>query len=180
MKYFLIFISTLLCLACMGKSEKNEPNTTVVGSAKETKEAIKNTRKGFITYTMEGKTYKYDNINWKKSKIKNEEDLRLRILQSQLPNVEFKFPEIRKALSKGEGNFKIPDLNRGLKQLQLKFFDETRVVDNRLNKHIVFRKGEIQAKLSGNNFTMSFTGEGGPMVDKTITFPISGSININI
>ena len=170
MKKIVLFIVPVLFVAC----KKEQATKSVVQDTLGLR-----TKKSSVTLIIDGKTYVYDHIDWKKSKIKKEEDLRLRILQAHLPRVEFKFPEIQKALSNGEGNFTVPDLDRGLKQLQLKFFDETRVVKNKLNKYIVFRKGEIQAKLSGNNFTMSFTGEGGPMADKTITFPISGTININ-
>lgn len=136
---------------------------------------------GSMSFVLDDQTYIYNDINWKKSRVNIEEDLRLRLLQDDLPNFEFKLPEIESALVNGERTFSIPDMDRGLKQIQIKFFDEQRKEENKLNKHIVFRAGEVQLKLSkSGNLQIHFEGEGGPMMNREVIFPISGTVKIEI
>lgn len=143
-------------------------------------ETTVNEHKGLINLTIDEKIYEYDNISWKKSSIKKEKDLNARILQKGLPNVQFKIPDIENSLGNEQKLFVIPSSNKGLKQMELKFFDESRDVENKLNKHIVFRKGELKASLKDNVLIINFKGLGGPMLDRQTTYPISGTITINI
>ena len=178
MKTSLLSVLCIMFFAC--NEGTNSSSTTEQQSDRVVSNEV-TLQTGSMSFILDSQTYNYNNINWKKSRVKLEEDLRLRLLQGDLPNFEFKFPEIESALNNGEGTFSIPDMDRGLKQIQIKFFDEQRQVENKLNKHLVLRTGEVQVKLSKEGkLELRFEGEGGPMSDREVTFPISGTLNIEI
>lgn len=166
---------TLICCLTLFISCKNEqPQEIEVSQLKET---TKNDQKGTIEVSMDGKTYVYNNIDWKKSRIKNEEDILLSIRQNGLPRVMFKFPDIEKSLRDGQNTFKIPDVNRrGFSPITLNFILST---NDKKREAITFRKGQVKASFNDNHFVLKFEGQGGPTLDGKINYPIRGILDIN-
>lgn len=169
MKNLILMCCLLLFLNCKKDQQKD---TSVL------KQTDRNTKKGTIKLTLEDKTYVYDNIDWGKSRIKNEEDIRLSIRQEGLPQIKFRFPDIEKSLAGGQSTFEIPDIYRkGFSPITLNFIV---TIKDKKGEAITFRKGQIKANFKNNHFEMEFDGEGGPTLDDSKIYAISGIVNINI
>lgn len=163
----------LVCSLLILISNSKERPAKASAFKKEDSEIKKDTE-----LTLNGKTYVYDNINWEKSSVKNEKDIRLSIWQEGLPQIKFRFPEVKRSLADGQGTFKIPDIHRrGFSPITLNFIvalrDKKRVA-------VSFRTGVVIVSFTKENFTMEFSGEGGPTLDDSTTYPISGTVNINM
>jgi len=166
-------IILISCIALFFNCKKKQSDKTL-----QVKKETKITAKGTIELTLDGKTYIYDDINWEKSRIKNEKTLRLIIRQDELPQIQFRFPDIEKSLADGKDTFSIPDLyRRGFLPITLNFIV---TIKDKSSEAVTFRKGKIKASFISNNLKITFDGEGGPALDAETIYPITGTININI
>jgi len=166
-------IILISCIVLFFNCKKERSDKT-----QQAKKDIKITAKGTIELTLDGKTYIYDDINWEKSRIKNEKNLRLFIRHDELPEIQFRFPDIEKSLADGQNTFDIPDLyRRGFLPITLNFIV---TIKDKKREAVTFRKGEIKASFKNNNLKIVFDGEGGPVLDAKTIYSISGTININI
>ena len=162
-------IILISCIVLFFNCKKEQSDKTL-----KVKKDTKITANGTIELTLDGKTYIYDNINWKKSRIKNEKNLRLSIRQEELPEIQFRFPDIEKSLDNGQDTFSIPDLyRRGFSPITLIFVQK---IKDKKRKVVTFRKGEITVNFKNNHLKVEFNGEGGPALDAKTIYPI----NINI
>lgn len=168
MKNIMLICCFLLLIAC----KKEQSKEIEISEIKQTK----NASKGTVELSMDGKIYVYDDIDWKKSRIKNEEDIRLSIRQEGLPQLKLRFPDIEKSLEDGQDTFQIPDVHRrGFSPITLNFI--VTIEDNK-SEAITFRKGQVKASFKNSHFIMEFNGEGGPTLNAEIIYPIKGTINI--
>ena len=129
------------------------------------------------TVTLNDQTFIYDNIDWDKTRIKFEEDLRITLRQGDLPQIRFKFPDIVKTLETGQTSFEFPDVHRrGFSPITLNFIRKTEAK----NEAITMRKGKLEANLNGDILYLIFEGIGGPALDSDISYPISGNLLIKV
>jgi len=161
----------MLLFAC--KKEQSKEKETA-----EVKQTSKKASKGTVQLTMDGKTFVYDDIDWKKSRIKNKENVRLSIRQEGLPQIMFRFPDIEKSLAGGPDSFELPDVHRhGFSPITLNFI---MTLDDKKREAISFRKGLVKASFKNNYLQIEFNGNGGPTLDDKINYPITGTLDINI
>lgn len=171
MKNLMVLCCLLLFLNC---KEKEQKETSVL------KQTVIKTKNGAIELIIDSKTYVYDNIDWEKSGIKNDGDIRLSIRQGDLPKIIFKFPDIEKSLTDGQDTFEIPDVHRkGFSPITLNFI-MNKEEEGKKQEAVSFRKGKIKVSFKNNQLKMEFEGEGGPTLDDSKIYPISGTVNINI
>ncbi|WP_123897352.1 hypothetical protein [Aureibaculum marinum] len=168
MKNITLLFCFLLCIACKKEQSKQIVTTKVKRTVKTTE--------GTISLSLDGKTYIYDNIDWRKSKIINKENVKLSIRQEGFPIVQFMFPDIKKSLADGQEIFEIPDVHRpGFLPITLIF-----TMTKKDKEVITFRKGQVKVSFNDNHLIVEFTGEGRPMSDSKTIYPIEGTINVNL
>jgi hypothetical protein len=140
-------------------------------------------KKGTMKIILDGKTYNYNDINWKKSRINYDNDkIRLSIRQDDFPQLMFSFPYVKKSLVNGQGFFKIPDIHRRVSApITLNFIVRTTNDKNsKKSEAVTLRQGQIKISLNNNKLEVEFEGEGGPTLRSSITYAISGTINMNL
>ncbi|MGB5437359.1 MAG: hypothetical protein WBM98_15795 [Maribacter sp.] len=139
---------------------------------------MKNVSKGTMKLVLDGKTYVYDNIDWEKSRVKYDDDISLSLVQERMPQLKFRFPDVKESLT-AQNNFKLPDIHRGKLPISINFILYLKE-EGKSREAWTFRTGELEAHLKNDRLQMSFEGVGGPSLDATKIYPISGSINIQL
>ena len=136
---------------------------------------------GTMHIVLEGKEYNFDQV----SKLNSTAAFKEGIIEFYLTkdgapvSVNFNLHNTD-VLEKESTIYIIPDANNGTAMVDLSFFNAKRE-GKQMNKRIVFRKGEINiVQISTSRLEMSFKGEGGPMMDRALSFPISGTIDITL
>lgn len=172
MKSLIAFFILTILIGCREKS------SDIVGLMEKRQEKNNNLSTGALKITINNKTYTYDNIDWKKSRIKLDEDIRLSIRQESLPRVQFIFPEVEKTLAEGQEVFKIPDIHRrGHSPITLNFMV---TIDGKTREGVTLRKGEMKVSLKDKHLIVKFNGEGGPTLNASVNYAISGLIDIKM
>lgn len=135
--------------------------------------------RGTMTLTLDKDTYQYDSIDWEKSRVKNEEDIRLSIRQNDLPQIKFNFPDVEKSMSSHQQTFQIPDIQRGaaVSPITLNFVV---LLEGTEREAVTFREGQIMVSLKNNRLQFEFEGAGGPALDSSIVYPIRGKADLTI
>lgn len=127
---------------------------------------------------IEGKDYFIEKIDRERSKITvDAEAIKVFIYHEDMP-IELNLNLYDKSvLAKGPVVYRIPDDNHAKIVADLNFFDKKRE-SSRVNKRIVFRKGEIRiTKISSGSLVMAFDGEGSGMMEKENGFVIKGRVD---
>ncbi|MBD1262186.1 hypothetical protein HZY62_16415 [Maribacter polysiphoniae] len=169
----LLLVITFLSLSC--KEDKNHPeNSTPLDQKERTKTAFNGTMK----LVIDGKTYQYDDIDWEKSRVKYDDNIRLSLVQERMPQLKFRFPEVKESLA-AQSTFKLPDIHRGKLPISINFILYVKE-EGKSREAWTFRTGELEAHLKNDRLQMSFDGVGGPSLDASKIYPISGSIDIQL
>ncbi|RAI90189.1 hypothetical protein [Algoriphagus yeomjeoni] len=133
-----------------------------------------------VTLTMEGETYTLEqkDLNPQTNLDFDNDDLKFAIYTNEgRVSVNFNLTKTG-ILGKGPVFYSIPEANQESVKVDLNFFNQDRE-SSRMNKRIIFRKGEIQIeKLTKNQLVFTFKGEGSGMTERGDLFPIEGSINM--
>ncbi len=164
------FIITILLFAC--KEKQNEKTANL-------KESSSN-RSVAIQVTMEGKTHSILQKNIVPKDVRFESDtLQFLFYAEDNPfqlNLNLTSTDIT---NKGSAIYAIPEANATNSSVDLNFFNGERR-GKKMNRRIVFRKGTINIqKLTKNKLEMTFKGEGGGMMDRKNSFPVSGKVNVS-
>ncbi|MFC5625858.1 hypothetical protein [Algoriphagus winogradskyi] len=133
-----------------------------------------------VTLTMEGETHTLEqkDLNPQTDLDFENDDLKFAIYTNEgRVSVNFNLTKTG-ILGKGPVVYSIPEANQKEIKVDLNFFNQDRE-SSRMNKRIIFRKGEIQIeKLTKNQLVFTFKGEGSGMTERGDSFPIEGSVNM--
>ena len=168
----IIFIF-ILALTCQSKaSSGNKMISNLIN---------KNTSSVF-EITMEGETYSLSKINKEQSKFEFDEDkIKFTMFDSEFP-IEINITITEDAVIKGEKTsvtYSLPDANQPAILVDLNFFNKTRE-SSRINKRILFRKGDIVIEeITKNSLKIQFNGEGSGLRENNTNFPIKGFLNVS-
>jgi hypothetical protein len=132
--------------------------------------------------TMEGETYSSSNINKEQSKFEFDENkIKFTLYDSEFP-IEINITITEDAVIKGEKTsvtYSLPDANQPAILVDLNFFNKTRE-SSRINKRILFRKGDIVIEeITKNSLKIQFNGEGSGLRENNTSFPIKGFLNVS-
>jgi hypothetical protein len=107
--------------------------------------SINNNTSGVFEITMEGETYSLSHLNKEQSKFEFDENkIKFTWFDSEFP-IQINITLTEDAVVKGEKTsvtYSLPDANQPAILVDLNFFNKTRE-SSRINKRILFRKGEI-------------------------------------
>jgi len=81
--------------------------------------------KSSVTLNMDGKTYTYDDIDRKYSRVEMNNDILIKIVQKGLPSIDFGFPASDPNFTNGSFNYTV-GLDSKTETLYLSFFDKNR------------------------------------------------------
>ena len=131
---------------------------------------------------MEGETYSLSKINKEQSKFEFTEDkIKFTLYDSEFPiqiNITLTEGDILNG-RKTSVTYSLPEANQPAILVDLNFFNKTRE-SSRINKRILFRKGEIVIEeITQNSLKMQFNGEGSGLRENNISFPIKGFLNVS-
>ncbi|SFZ93425.1 hypothetical protein SAMN05428642_103126 [Flaviramulus basaltis] len=174
MKVLITLLVIIVLLISCKESKKHEEKTIL----KTEKVEVENASKGTLKLTLNGKTYVYNNIDWEKSRVKYDDNIRLSIVQERMPQLKFWFPDVKESLT-AQNNFKLPDIHRGKLPISINFILYSEE-GGKSREAWIFRTGELRASLENDRFQMTFKGEGGPSLDSSKRYPISGELNIKM
>ncbi|RPD96625.1 hypothetical protein EGM88_09690 [Aureibaculum marinum] len=166
---FTLFILVLL-FSC--KEKHNEKTSNINKSSINSDVAIQ--------VTMEGKTHSILQKNIVPTNVQFKSDtLQFLFYAEENPfqlNLNLTSTDI---VDKGKAIYTIPEINTPRIKVDLNFFNGERE-GKKMNRRIIFRKGTINIKeLTKNKLEMTFEGEGGGMMDRKNSFPISGKVNVS-
>ncbi|GAA4809661.1 hypothetical protein GCM10023330_15740 [Litoribaculum gwangyangense] len=132
-----------------------------------------------VTLTMEGETFtmQQQDLNPQPPLNFDGDNIQFNFYTNEsIVSIDFNLTNTE-IIKKGKASYTIPDANLESVKVDLSFFNKNRDA-SRINKRVVFKKGEITIeKCTKTELKMSFKGEGSGMTERNLSFPISGSIN---
>lgn len=168
-------ISVFFILILTWQSKESSANMLILNT-------MNNNVFGFFEITMEGKTYSLSHLNKDQSKFEFDENkIKFAWYDSEFP-IEINITLTEEAVVKGKKNsvtYSLPEANQPAILVDLNFFNKTRE-SSRINKRILFRKGEIVIEeITKNSLKLQFNGEGSGLRENNLSFPIKGYLNVS-
>jgi hypothetical protein len=172
-KYFGISVFFILMLTWLSK--ESSANVLILNP-------IYNNTSGVFEITMEGETYSLNHLDKEQSKFEFDENkIKFTWFDSEFP-IQINITLTEDAVVKGEKTsvtYSLPEANQPDILVDLTFFNKTRE-SSRINKRILFRKGEIVIEeITQNSLKMQFNGEGSGLRENNMSFPIKGFLNVS-
>ncbi|MFZ1807156.1 MAG: hypothetical protein WAU36_08045 [Cyclobacteriaceae bacterium] len=129
--------------------------------------------------SLDGTLYVTEKVDWQSSHANDVDDQIQFLLWHSEDPVQLNLNINKDVIAKGAATYTIPEDNQPNILIDLNFFNAESKAEKRMNKRVLFRKGTIEfIQLSDHALQMKFEGEGSGMMEREVSFPISGEVNV--
>ncbi|MCB0494213.1 MAG: hypothetical protein KDC93_17540 [Cyclobacteriaceae bacterium] len=164
--YSLFFI--VLLFSCSGSKSGGEETATQQDATNAE-----------MKVSLDGTLYVTERVDWQSSHANDVDDQIQFLLWNSEDPVQLNLNINKQVIAKGPATYTIPDDNQPNILIDLNFFNAESKAEKRMNKRVLFRKGTIEfIQISDHALQMKFEGEGSGMMERDVSFPIFGEVNV--